>query len=507
MGSSAEAAPAGVGVSRVVAPLVKAAVLRRAAAVVRALLAVVLPRAEAALLVAVPAAEEQAAEEQAAEEQAAEEQAAEEQAAEEQVAALVAERAAQLAAARQAVAASSERASLPRRSRCRCRTPATPRATRWATSSTTPSRRSSKRPIPKRRSRRSRTRHRRGDGAAERAPRTAEHGLRDVDRTDRGADARVPGSVPFSANVARSAVAGYGVRAETTMTTSARWQRRFLGFAALITGACGISGKDDYHFGSEQGAGAGNGAGGASGGIGTTASGGAATGGAVAMAGSTDAGTGQTPELGETAGSGGQSGPDSGGAGPDSGGAGPDSGGAGPDSGGAGPDSGGAGMNEGGTSGVTGEGGLGGEAGAAFECTPSTRQCVGNGVQSCSERGVWGDAVACPPSARVCADAGLCVPPSCEGLPATCGPAGDDSCCSSPVIPAGTFNRGNDASYTATLNDFRLDAYEITVGRFRKFVATYSQNMTTSGAGKNPNNPSDAGWNGTLRFPRIRKPW
>lgn len=283
------------------------------------------------------------------------------------------------------------------------------------------------------------------------------------------------------------------------MITSARWQRRFLGWArwaALITGACGISGKEDYKFGPEQPAGAGNGAGEASGGMGGTVSGGAATGGAVATAGSTDAGTGQTPELGEeTAGSGGESGSDSGGAGPDSGGAGPV---AGPDSGGAGPDSGdsgGAGMNEGGTSNVAGEGGLGGEGGVSFECTPSAKQCVGNGVQSCSESGVWGDAVACPPSARVCLDAGLCVPPSCEGLAATCGPAGNDSCCNSPSIPAGTFNRGNDPSYTATLSDFRLDAYEITVGRFRKFVAAYTQNMTTSGAGKNPNNPSDAGWN------------
>jgi formylglycine-generating enzyme required for sulfatase activity len=61
-------------------------------------------------------------------------------------------------------------------------------------------------------------------------------------------------------------------------------------------------------------------------------------------------------------------------------------------------------------------------------------------------------------------------------------------------VPGGTYNRSNDASYPATVSDFRLDKYEITVGRFRKFVAAYSQNMIASGAGKNLNNPSDPGW-------------
>jgi formylglycine-generating enzyme required for sulfatase activity len=44
------------------------------------------------------------------------------------------------------------------------------------------------------------------------------------------------------------------------------------------------------------------------------------------------------------------------------------------------------------------------------------------------------------------------------------------------------------------VSDFRLDSYEITVGRFRKFVAAFSQAMITQGAGKNPNNAADTGW-------------
>jgi formylglycine-generating enzyme required for sulfatase activity len=40
-----------------------------------------------------------------------------------------------------------------------------------------------------------------------------------------------------------------------------------------------------------------------------------------------------------------------------------------------------------------------------------------------------------------------------------------------------------------------LDTYEITVGRFRRFVSAFSQAMIAQGAGKNSNNPGDGGWN------------
>ena len=68
--------------------------------------------------------------------------------------------------------------------------------------------------------------------------------------------------------------------------------------------------------------------------------------------------------------------------------------------------------------------------------------------------------------------------PNCSSLPATCGPAAIDSCCASELVPGGTYYRSydaatddhNDMSYPATLSDFRLDTYEITVGRFRAFV-------------------------------------
>jgi formylglycine-generating enzyme required for sulfatase activity len=72
-------------------------------------------------------------------------------------------------------------------------------------------------------------------------------------------------------------------------------------------------------------------------------------------------------------------------------------------------------------------------------------------------------------------------PPSCtKGGPGltTCGANGDESCCTSLPVAGGTFYRtyttsGSAASGTAdpaTVSAFRLDKYEVTVGRFRQFV-------------------------------------
>jgi len=68
---------------------------------------------------------------------------------------------------------------------------------------------------------------------------------------------------------------------------------------------------------------------------------------------------------------------------------------------------------------------------------------------------------------------------SCFGLPATCGTTGNDSCCKSLPVPGGSYYRSydvapdstfKDTSAPATVSDFRLDKYLVTVGRFRTFV-------------------------------------
>jgi formylglycine-generating enzyme required for sulfatase activity len=78
------------------------------------------------------------------------------------------------------------------------------------------------------------------------------------------------------------------------------------------------------------------------------------------------------------------------------------------------------------------------------------------------------------------------------------------------VVTGGAFYRSydnvtyTDKSYPATVSDFRMDRFEITVGRFRKFVeAGYGTqlNPPADGSGANPNLAGSgwqSGWNGWL---------
>jgi formylglycine-generating enzyme required for sulfatase activity len=53
------------------------------------------------------------------------------------------------------------------------------------------------------------------------------------------------------------------------------------------------------------------------------------------------------------------------------------------------------------------------------------------------------------------------------------------------VVQGGTFDRNQDVDFPATVSDFRLDDYEITVGRFRKFVDAWGAGYRpTAGEGK-----------------------
>jgi len=83
--------------------------------------------------------------------------------------------------------------------------------------------------------------------------------------------------------------------------------------------------------------------------------------------------------------------------------------------------------------------------------------------------------------------------PSCEGLAKNCGASANDDCCSSLPVPGGSFFRGYDGvtdgdtseAYPATVTNFRLDRYEVTVGRFRKFIRAWNTGWRPAiGAGK-----------------------
>jgi len=85
-------------------------------------------------------------------------------------------------------------------------------------------------------------------------------------------------------------------------------------------------------------------------------------------------------------------------------------------------------------------------------------------------------------------------PPSCGTGRATCGPNETSDCCASIVVPTGTYQRSNDSAYPATVSSFRLDTYEVTVARFRKFEAAFATYRPKVGDGDNPNTPAADGW-------------
>lgn len=70
--------------------------------------------------------------------------------------------------------------------------------------------------------------------------------------------------------------------------------------------------------------------------------------------------------------------------------------------------------------------------------------------------------------------------------------------------PGGGFDRNQDPLYPATVSDFGLDVYEVTVGRFRAFVAAGGGTRTGApapGAGAHPRIPGsgwDAAWTSLL---------
>jgi formylglycine-generating enzyme required for sulfatase activity len=69
-------------------------------------------------------------------------------------------------------------------------------------------------------------------------------------------------------------------------------------------------------------------------------------------------------------------------------------------------------------------------------------------------------------------------------------------------VPGGTFNRDNDPNYPATVSDFYLDKYEVTVGRFRSFVNAglgTQASPPATGAGANPL-IAGTGWDSTWNY-------
>ncbi len=275
---------------------------------------------------------------------------------------------------------------------------------------------------------------------------------------------------------------------------------------ALIAAGCGTSAVHSPDAGTQESggrgggaAGGGAGAGGASGQAGSGGAGrtggAAGSGGVLASGGAAGAsGSGGVLASGGAAGSGGVLA--SGGAGGTSG-----SGGAGRTGGAAGA---GGALASGGTSGGAGAGGVLASGGAS-----GAPGAGGGGGGTTSE-----NPLSCAPGG--------------PGM-TNCGASGKgtESCCTSLLVAGGTFYRSfdnvtyTDKSHPATVSDFRLNKYEITVGRFRQFVSAWVAGWRpTAGSGKHTHlNTSkglsttqngyetgwDPSWNGL--FPKSVAEW
>jgi sulfatase modifying factor 1 len=129
-------------------------------------------------------------------------------------------------------------------------------------------------------------------------------------------------------------------------------------------------------------------------------------------------------------------------------------------------------------------------------CTAQTMLCAGGGIETCNANGQWGASVACPATTPFCTRGGCTVAmPSCAGSGAGLSDCGlsKESCCTSLPVAGGTyfrtypdpFNNLTASADPATVSTFRLDKYDVTVGRFRPFVTALNAGWVPDpGSGK-----------------------
>jgi formylglycine-generating enzyme required for sulfatase activity len=99
-------------------------------------------------------------------------------------------------------------------------------------------------------------------------------------------------------------------------------------------------------------------------------------------------------------------------------------------------------------------------------------------------------------SLEASADASTGPHPSCAGLAPSCGPAQSADCCASVKVPGGSYLRSHDVDFPATVSDFTLDLFEVTVGRFRAFVNAGKGTQASPPAEGDGTNPkiAESGW-------------
>lgn len=126
------------------------------------------------------------------------------------------------------------------------------------------------------------------------------------------------------------------------------------------------------------------------------------------------------------------------------------------------------------------------------ECAPGDRRCLGEQPELCGEDSKFHALGSCQ-AHQVC-DLGVCVGgPSCQDLASACGLEKGENCCRSPLVIGGKYARSNMPVYPASVGDFRLDRFEVTVGRFRAFYNAYPQSKPAEGDGAHPR-VKGSGW-------------
>jgi formylglycine-generating enzyme len=147
-----------------------------------------------------------------------------------------------------------------------------------------------------------------------------------------------------------------------------------------------------------------------------------------------------------------------------------------------------------------------GTSGAIADGTSGATQSGSGGMGGDADEGTTGTETAGAGSAAV-RDAEL---PSCAELPKNCGTHASDDCCASDLVPGGRFTMGRDSSpvwverpqHEVSISSFKLDRYEVTVGRFRNFTRAYDDwELPLDGAGARASHPERgwrSAWNGLL---------
>ena len=140
-------------------------------------------------------------------------------------------------------------------------------------------------------------------------------------------------------------------------------------------------------------------------------------------------------------------------------------------------------------------------------CAPGAKTCVGTTLKTCQPNGQWDTGTVCGDTTPVCSGSGCVSQPSCANLDANCGKEGTLDCCELEAVPGGTFPMGRGSSdacaectgtadqpeHSVTVAAFSLERFEVTVGRFRRFVEQYDGTPPLPGAGMHLMIP-DSGW-------------